>query len=78
MCEHTTAFITPKGDPICHAISIRKFKGSETSYIIRTATVRLHLMLLPPQPALAANMQLLFLTIKEERRHIVSSGLISH
>lgn len=33
MCEHTTAFITPKGDPppVCRAISIRKFKGSQTS-----------------------------------------------
>lgn len=31
MCEHTTTFITPEGDPVCHAISIRKFQGSETS-----------------------------------------------
>lgn len=34
MWEHTTAFVTPKGDCISHNISIRKFKGSETSYIL--------------------------------------------
>lgn len=72
MCEHTTAFVTPKGDPVCRAISIRKFKGSETSY------THCHGESARDAAATTANMQLLCSIFKEERRHIVSSGLTSH